>query len=1068
MAAAIALKLPYMKNCKKKFLLKFLPLLIMAFGYLGKGLAADIIAVYPITDKIICLHFDEGHVDYSNYHESPIWTATYKYNSVLNTEAATTTSNYLIKGSDGNYNSGKSPVYIGRKAKGTDFFQPDDWGNVDVNNQWILEHWVYLELPNALQRGVNYTIELKNGLADNRKTWKFVYDEARLRSVAVHANQIGYATNGPKYAYLSQWMGDFDHSPHLSGGLELDDLSGGKFHVVPYNDQRIAASVYSGTIAKRKEKSTSESTHADYGANKNFTFADVWECNFTNFKVPGEYVIVVERMGRSYPFEIGDDVYREAYWALSRGMFSQRAGIVKEMEPDVIWGRDHRLGDGYDVFYDTTYKGWINTSHWTGNSSDGKPKVDIWGFYHDAGDWDRYLSHDVIPMQFLMLYDLKPKNFADGDVSNRYKLASSDPWINEGDNGIPDILDEAMWTIMSKKRGKDELIAKNLGTGGVPGDYVGKEGANDAFPSWEDSRGVWLVSAESPAGTFNYAGLAAHYAECLKKFYGDTNRVINQWKEEAIAAYDWAQSYISSNSTEYNENVKKAHAYAAASLYRATRQTKYQDDFKLVYNADSWFGKAPLHSGLWWEQSSGIYALLPADFPGLDNTFQTTIKNKIIEGANALSDPIVNRGFRVGMRIDKNFALGSHSTPRTQLLAMAYHITSNQKYLDAIHTTASYFLGGNEMNRVRVTSLGEEHEKYVFQKDSWLTPEYGYKSKVYSTPMVTGLVGYFGNTQGWVKGGGNELWSQESAYPAFANWPKSEGRFDNIHSIAGSEYTVHQTMNHALFTYGYLCSTSSGNYVANERPDISLNLKDSTEISKNSIYRLTASASGDTRRVKYYYEWHFIGESTDRDNSFAFDWNVTESNVNVGENVLITAVAYDDKGLINRPDNDVDAIAKMVDVPAYTLTVNSLNGTVSKNPDKPTYTAGESVTLTASPSENYVFSNWSGSASGTTNSVSITMNENKTVDAVFSKITGIINLKNNPIQIYPNPFSGQLFVKNSLQGDRCRVTDLSGKELIKMDIKDEEIHLNYLRSGMYLFFINRSDQNIQVEKVVKR
>ena len=58
----------------------------------------------------------------------------------------------------------------------------------------------------------------------------------------------------------------------------------------------------------------------------------------------------------------------------------------------------------------------------------------------------------------------------------------------------------------------------------------------------------------------------------------------------------------------------------------------------------------------------------------------------------------------------------------------------------------------------------------------------------------------------------------------------------------------------------------------------------------------------------------------------------------------------------------------------YTVTVSANPagaGTVTKSPDKPAYSAGESVTLTATPSLGNMFTNWGGNASGTTNPLTV-------------------------------------------------------------------------------------------------
>lgn len=70
----------------------------------------------------------------------------------------------------------------------------------------------------------------------------------------------------------------------------------------------------------------------------------------------------------------------------------------------------------------------------------------------------------------------------------------------------------------------------------------------------------------------------------------------------------------------------------------------------------------------------------------------------------------------------------------------------------------------------------------------------------------------------------------------------------------------------------------------------------------------------------------------------------------------------------------------------YTLTVNAVNGTVAKTPDLARYNHGSSVVLTATPATGYVFSSWSGDATGTTNPLTVSMNGNKNITANFTAI----------------------------------------------------------------------------------
>jgi len=73
----------------------------------------------------------------------------------------------------------------------------------------------------------------------------------------------------------------------------------------------------------------------------------------------------------------------------------------------------------------------------------------------------------------------------------------------------------------------------------------------------------------------------------------------------------------------------------------------------------------------------------------------------------------------------------------------------------------------------------------------------------------------------------------------------------------------------------------------------------------------------------------------------------------------------------------------------YTLTASvspSGSGSVSLNPPGGTYDEGTQVTLTANPASGYTLDHWGGDASGTSSSITITMNSNKSVIAYFTAI----------------------------------------------------------------------------------
>lgn len=71
----------------------------------------------------------------------------------------------------------------------------------------------------------------------------------------------------------------------------------------------------------------------------------------------------------------------------------------------------------------------------------------------------------------------------------------------------------------------------------------------------------------------------------------------------------------------------------------------------------------------------------------------------------------------------------------------------------------------------------------------------------------------------------------------------------------------------------------------------------------------------------------------------------------------------------------------------YTLTTTIVDGkgTIAKSPNLTKYPEGSTVTVTATPDGEYNFAGWSGDASGSNATITVTMDANKTVEASFLK-----------------------------------------------------------------------------------
>lgn len=142
-------------------------------------------------------------------------------------------------------------------------------------------------------------------------------------------------------------------------------------------------------------------------------------------------------------------------------------------------------------------------------------------------------------------------------------------------------------------------------------------------------------------------------------------------------------------------------------------------------------------------------------------------------------------------------------------------------------------------------------------------------------------------------------------------------------------------------------------------------------------------------------------------------WTTSNASVaTVDANGLVTAVAEgpatitattEDGGFTANANVTVNDSA----LSRYTLIVNTIGtGSVSLDPAGGVYDENTLVTLTANAANSYLFDSWSGDASGRESVVTITMDSDKTVTAIFIEDTTFIGC-DNPVEIsIPYTYNG--------------------------------------------------------------
>lgn len=847
---------------------EFLFTVYVLFMHIGVS-ASDWTETLPLTDRILMLHFDDGYIQHYGYHQSS--SACVTYNFPLDISKAMQTGVYTISSSDdSNFSGGIQPASVGRKSKGKDFSRNCLWrqsllynachgGSTICDNDFIFEHFIYLELPYPMQQGKHYIITL-SGLAGNYNSDTLVFDVTRVRSDAVHVNQIGFLPDaGKKFGYISAWMGD-------KGPLDLDAYEGTRFHLI---DLATGQPVFEGTIAKRLDVETSpQKDLPGEPGTPFFSMSDVWECDFSSFSTPGEYVLSVDRIGCSFPFKIGSDIYREAFYHTIRQLYHARTGIALT-EPYTTFTRPRTChpDDGKIRFLYTRSK-WTDWHSENGDKNTVLGLVDTtvhlttWGWYQDAGDWDGYYSHTAVPRYLMSIYEFYPEKFSDGELN-----------IPESGNGIPDILDEARWLIdyFDRTRGP---------SGGIAGARIHPdfEDIADGVPSWEDTR-HWIISAEDAVTTYTFAGMCAQLAYCYK-MAGKTS-LAGTFISKAENAFDWAEE-----NRQTGEDLHNARLYASAWLYKYLGVPVFQDIFKQEYQNPS--SEEYAAENFRW----AVYAFATCSQSNIDNNQKTNCINQVKAIADAdIVDPATKRSFRVGFNWTYPLLVGQATTPMVFPAIVAYKITGDSKYRDAIQTTVDYFMGGNPLNMLWMTGYGDHHPEQVMHLDTWFSNR---------NEFIPGIIPYGPTYIGrdWMPNNGP--WAAEFAlcrvYPSKELWPGHEMYFDNRYCPPTNEFTIHQNTAPAAAVFGFLCNETMQGWKPNEAPIVIFTGPDKSALQTGATVTLTVQVSdndGYVRRVEYFNNQHKIGQSDIP--PFSFTWK----NLPAGPYKL-EAVAYDNEGASTR------------------------------------------------------------------------------------------------------------------------------------------------------------------------
>ena len=423
-----------------------------------------------------------------------------------------------------------------------------------------------LELPSPLAGEGGHALRVTSTASDWPKDLTIAGTADPLRySPAIHVNQEGYVPGLPKTGMVGYYLGTL-------GELVVDPEAG--FDLV---DTATGKSAYHGRLLPRRDVGFSYSPKP---------YQKVFEADFTDFKTPGEYRLVVRGLGASLPFRIDEGELMNFARAYALGLYEQRCGAKNEL-PFTRFTHDachtaaasvpepaQHFSKAWELIRDLAkdqVKSERPVHQLKGSDDQYYPfvrggAVDVSGGHHDAGDYSKYTINSAALIHTLMFaVDAFP------GVAELDNLG-----IPESGDGISDVMQEAKWEadFLSKMQDED---------GGFYFLVYPKERKyeNDVLPDHGDAQIVW------PKTTSVTAAAVAALAQCgssprFKKQYPDeAKRFLAQaergWQflRRAIAAHGKEGAY--ERLTHYGDYFGHDDelAWAACELFVATGSAEY-------------------------------------------------------------------------------------------------------------------------------------------------------------------------------------------------------------------------------------------------------------------------------------------------------------------------------------------------------------------------------------------------------------------------------------------------------------------------------------------------------------
>lgn len=455
---------------------------------------------------------------------------------------------------------------------------------------------------------------------------------------AIRVNQVGYNINKTKTAIVTNTNEEV-------------------FEVIDLNDNV----VFIGELTSEEKCDIS----GDY----------VRVADFSNLKNIGEYRVRVNDIGESYVFNIGEDLYIDAFNSVLKSYYFQRCSYELKEEYAGKWARSAGHPDTNCIIDEST----------TGISG----TLSSPGGWYDAGDYGKYMVNSGISVWTLLdLYELYPNLV--GDELN----------IPESGNGKSDLLDEVKYQL-------DWMLTMQDEDGGVFFKIGSKQWSWEVMP--KDDLFQRYVLGKSTTSTLNFAAVLARASRLYK---GYDSSFADQCLSASKKAWEWAvendnvthpDTTIPGTGPYDDDKYEDEFLLAAAELLKSTELDLFKNYIERNMDEIVLKGKA------WWRE---VETLTYLSLMNSDNLISENLKSNIKSAITSYADKIVSRyeesTFRVPFTVD-DYTWGSYGNLANYLVILihAYEETKEDIYKDVLIQSVDFFFGKNPTGFTAITGIGD-------------------------------------------------------------------------------------------------------------------------------------------------------------------------------------------------------------------------------------------------------------------------------------------------------------------------------------------------------------------------